>query len=665
MVAGLMVVVVVIVAALAVDIGMQRVARTDMQSLADVVALDLSRELGERTVSSFQQASPTIDRLAAESRDRNQDTLGSTPTLDVDLGEVGVDGEFMESTDPGFVPTAVRVTARTDVAFAFGVMDSGSAQREAVGQQTEDAGCFEIGSFTAALDLGDSALAPLADLLGLETTLDLVSYRNLAAASVSLFDVAAAPSIGTTEALLAPSGVRVGDLVSATAYALQYGEGGSSSAVAASVLRGLLAPSAGLDLDTLVEVADVVSVDAGNTAALASKVNVLELIGASLSLANKSSLLDTRVPVDLSAVGLGTASLSLTAVQGPRYACGTTWPDPSDECEVVTAGGGACARQSQVRLELRVDQKTLPLFSSTDPLVSGGINAVVGPISLTGGVGNAKGVLTSVDSCGPPDQITVNVRSGLLGVQLQVPVRVSGSVSLNLQNVLPGPLQNLVGNVLNLPGLLTGILGGTQYEYRNYRVTVDVSEVGVDLGATSPGTTGNDDARLVSPTNDRTGSPVKVPSSPQALKLGSVGLPSTFLSGRVTVRLAYEWRSRQVTLLGLPVLGWRWGPTNPGTGPSNGWTSNAVQAPPGTNGGVLLTGNLADLASLPAPLGGVGATVTTALNGVTNAVNTQVVGAVNGVLDGVLLRLLGISGAGADLYSVSRPLCGGPPRLVD
>ena len=66
-VAVLMSAVLVTVAAYAVDLGLQRVARTDMQSLADVVSLDLARELDGRPAAEI---APTLPALAAESLQR-------------------------------------------------------------------------------------------------------------------------------------------------------------------------------------------------------------------------------------------------------------------------------------------------------------------------------------------------------------------------------------------------------------------------------------------------------------------------------------------------------------------------------------------------------------------------------------------------------------------
>lgn len=644
----------VAVAALTVDIGMQRVARTDMQSLADVVALDLALELGSRTVDEFENQAPTIETLAMESRDRNKGTVGSVPSLSTTLGRIDANGDFQELFDDA-VPTAVQVAARTSVDFAFGIATSGSAERSAVSQQTEDTACFELGSFAAALDLGDSVLGPFADFLGLGTELELVNYEALASADVSLLGIAAAPAIGSPTALLDPSGVSVGTLIEASIYALQHNEdaGSAENNAAIAVLNGLLETDSGLDLDGTVAIADVVSVDAGDSAALSAGLNVLELIGPSLALANDDSFLDVAVPIDLSSLGLGAGSLTVSAIQGPRFACGHPWPTPDDSCTVVKTGGGACARQSQVSIALVLEESTIPLIDlSGFAPVSAGVTATVGPISLAGGVGNGKGVLSSVDSCGPPDQITVSTRSGLLGVELEVPITLGGSVAVDL-SVLPTALQNLVGNVLNLPGLLSGLLGGFEYQYRAYRLTATIDEVGATLRASSEGTTSAEAAQLESPTNDRPGAPVRVPESPQPLSLGDLAVPSSLLSGGVTVALTYEWRRRSTTIAGIPTGSW------------SDWKKSTDGAPPGSSSGPLFSGDLSGLATLSAPLlGTVDVAISSSLNQVIAGLNNQVIDTVNDILGDTLLPLLGLSGSGMDLYSVSRPLCGGPPQLV-
>lgn len=555
------------------------------------------------------------------------------------------------------VPTAVRVVASTSVDFAFGLAESGGATRSAVGQETEDSACFEIGSFAAALNLGDSILGPLANALGLDTGLTLLNYQALADVDLSLGDIALSPTIGSTDALLDPSGVRVGDLLDATIYAMQHDEenGDAETSLALQALQ-LIRANPGLDLDGTVVIPDVVSIDAGDTASLSTALNVLEIVGASLALANGENFLGSQIPVNLGA--LGTGSINVTAVQGPRYTCGHPWATPSDDCQVIRDGGGACARQSQVSVGLSLDTQPIKLAE----VGANSITLSLGPVSLTGGVGNAKGVLTSVDECGPPDKYTVNVGAGLLGVSLNVPISVSGSVSVALPNV--AGITNILGNVLS-GQLLSGLLGNTQYEFRNYKLTVAIDGATANLHASSPGTTSTDDAHLESPTNDRSGQPVRVPDPAQAPALGSLTVPSNLITGNVSIRLEYEWRRRTVglSLVGLPIP--PYGAWGPGPASANGWIANTTQAPPGnTTNPVLVGANLSDLSSLPAPLNTLGATISSTLTSVTNLANTQLVHAVNTTLNSTLLPLLGLSGTGADLYSVSRPLCGGPPKLV-
>ena len=69
------------IAAVAVDLGVQRVARRDMQAPADVVALDLSRQLDGRSVAQITGASPSLQSLANASMARNNTTVGNGTTV--------------------------------------------------------------------------------------------------------------------------------------------------------------------------------------------------------------------------------------------------------------------------------------------------------------------------------------------------------------------------------------------------------------------------------------------------------------------------------------------------------------------------------------------------------------------------------------------------------
>ena len=149
-------VVVLGVGALVVDLGMQRAARGDMQGLADLVALDLARDLDGRTVAQLQ---PVLTADAALSVQRNRSVLGEgAPQLGIEMGQLGPTGIFVPMTTG--VPTAVRVQAATKVAFAFagitGVKD-GAVARSAVANK-EASACYTVGSYAASLDTQNSLL---------------------------------------------------------------------------------------------------------------------------------------------------------------------------------------------------------------------------------------------------------------------------------------------------------------------------------------------------------------------------------------------------------------------------------------------------------------------------------------------------------------------------
>jgi len=84
----LMAFVLLAIAAFAVDIGMQRVARRDMQALADIVALDLAREIDGRTQSQLAAEGSMTNPASAlrASLGRNSDTVGNDLEVDVDWG---------------------------------------------------------------------------------------------------------------------------------------------------------------------------------------------------------------------------------------------------------------------------------------------------------------------------------------------------------------------------------------------------------------------------------------------------------------------------------------------------------------------------------------------------------------------------------------------------
>jgi uncharacterized membrane protein len=496
---ALVLAVLLITAAFAVDIGMQRVARADMQSLADVVALDLAREMEGRTVSELEAAE---ESLAEASRDRNQDVInydGSPPGLSIDWGELDAAGEFVPLSGSAS-PSAVRVRAETTVGFAFGPIagvDDGDADRAAVAS-AETAACFSLGSYAARLDTSSSVLLKglVEDALGGSLSLDAASYRGIADADISLLDLAAELGVGSVDELLTAN-VTAADLFVAAADVLT-GDGNTADA---DVLRAIAAHIGAHDIS----VGRLIDARSGGEAAETATINALDLVTATALVANGTNALSIPdLGVRLPMLGTNLTS-SLSIVEKARKACGKK--------------GQATAETSQVALD--VDGK----LAAATVL---GLNVTGGQTNVSVDVASARGLLTDV-VCGDattasPSGEDVQVAKGLVGASVSTSVHVSGSL---------GSDSGLLGSLL---GGLTGLLGTV--------VRVDVAgDVSLAAGTSDPAGVETAHIRV----------PVEPTTWGEAYPLGSgeLGLDTASVTAspppNLTIRV-------YTSVLGIPVL---------------------------------------------------------------------------------------------------------------
>lgn len=600
-------------AALAVDIGVQRVARRDMQSLADVVALDLSRDVdGTRSVAAVLTAwgctvntTGTCDAASTNrvgrSVDRNTTTLGDAPTVRArlvcadDAGVLHAIGTDPDGAGPAPVcanPDAVEVGSETAV--DFNIMGGrGGAHRTALGRGKQTA-CFNLGSFAARFRTNDSTLlqkngGALNDLLGVN--LDIVSYQGLTAAEVSLADLAATSQIGGVDQLLGGS-VTLRNIFAAT-YAVLNAQGEPENAVALNVLNNPAAWLGG-NLDAVVNLGQLIGVTTTDNAALKGEYNVLDLLAGAIALANGENALSLT---DLGLVGITDPALShvkvIQGMQGPI--CGKV--------------GEAHGTNSQIDVVLAGNLGSLGL--------AGLINAssVNGTYAVDVKLGGAEGRLTGSEPgfpsvhCGSstavdPAKYNVTMSSALAKVALDARVRVQGSTT-NIGSVANVPL---LSNLVN--SLLGGLLGQV------LRVDYDLTVGFAAQTATSPNGTVHLQVPL-NAINNESPVPPGVPVSVAAdAPLALPALPATpAVTGTITVT------SSKISLLGIPL---------------------------GTD-----TRQIAFDAATFQPL----------VNAVTSAVSANAV--LDTVSDAVndeiadLAGLLGLGFGGADVYSHDRPTCRG------
>jgi uncharacterized membrane protein len=407
-----------IITAFAVDLGMQRVARRDAQAIADLVSLDMARELDGRAKSAYSGAA--LDRAFAASVDRNDDGLGAEPDdYSYELGRLDATGSF-ESIGGSVVATAVKVTAVGSVGYLF-TGGRGDVTRSAVSTSDQSA-CIRIGSFLASLDTAQSALLNplLSALFGSAVNLTAVSYQGLAGANVSLLDLVEVPGlgVGTVDELLELPAVRVADLFIASATVLdRQGKG-----VQADVLRALAATVP----TPTISVADLLGVQGTPQAALAASLNVLDLITGAAYLVNDGRTVN--VPnLGIGLPGAAVASTKLTIVEPTQGAC---------------LGVNDSAETAQVRLDLtaRVDARSLSVLGSS-------VSMEATDLHLSIDLGKAVATLLGVH-CNPtgPDLVRVRVRSALVGaISLDASTRLRASIGVPLGDALITPILNLLG----------------------------------------------------------------------------------------------------------------------------------------------------------------------------------------------------------------------------
>jgi uncharacterized membrane protein len=412
-------------AAYAVDIGVQRVARRDVQAVADVVALDLARQLDGRTYTQLQT---NLQTLANKSAARNY--AGShAPTVSVQLGKLddnsysadNPDGYFTPITsDAGGVPNAVKVTASTTVDFSIHG-GSGGATRTAIGRSESDA-CFRMGSFAARVSTSGSLLN---GLLNDSLNLSVVGYQGLASSSITLGDLAAELGAGTPDELMAMDNVSLGTIFSAAAHVLQT-NGGSSANV--TLLNSMASSAFSGVTNTHVKMSDLLDVSSGNKSAFATSLNLYDLVATTAFVANGSNFLAIPdLTVGIPGLAPGLVSASLKVIQAPERTCGVT---------------GTTLTTSQVTLNLTVN---LPTTGISLGLL--GILTTSSTLTATVNLAQATGTLTKVQ-CGPgatDGGIDVKVDSALSKVTTSLHVDIK-SLGITAATVDTGAGSTVLGS---------------------------------------------------------------------------------------------------------------------------------------------------------------------------------------------------------------------------
>ena len=384
-------VIAMIASALAIDIGsLAQDARED-QKVADMAALD-----------AIRGAPADFLTLAQASAARNG--FPTSPGYSVTAVEGAKVGNACPAVSvPGAGSVCVTVTSPYANKFPF-VSGRSSVTRTAMASKTAFGG-FMIGSSLVSFDTARSAILDRfmgGILKGSNISAGLVSWSGLAGAHVTLEAlraqlVSAGVAAGTVNGLM-NSNVTITQLMTATAAALTaQGVAGAAQATILNTLRAQVTSTA----LTSFKLGDFMTVATGaDNTALASSLNVFQLVTAAAQVANGNHFIDVS-NVGIAVPGVVSTKAKLQVIEPPQYYFGAV-------------GGSVSTAQIDLTLTPVLD---LPIT------VAGLLGAHVKgdlPIKITGA--GATGTLAAASCAGSPG-ITVTVD----------PSAFSGSASTSLE----------------------------------------------------------------------------------------------------------------------------------------------------------------------------------------------------------------------------------------
>ncbi|RJS44933.1 hypothetical protein [Nocardioides cavernaquae] len=419
-------------ASFSIDIGYQRMAARDMQAVADLVAMDMARHLDGSSTATLL-ADPAWAAAVTASRDRQGETLGDALNLKscgvAASGEPTLDGTgicaypgILED-DGGFAggaaATHVKVLTRTDVDYFLPIFaESGSAARSAVAK-TQSSACFQLGSFAASVNPSASPVLEdiLKPLVG-ASTIGLLGYDGLAAATIALIDLIKAPTlnVGTVNELLALENVTVSDVLLAEAHVLRAnGKGAEAQVLETAAVQAV----AGVEI----EIGELIGLSTSDNAALSTQFNAMDLFLGSVFLANGTNFLAIpNLQAGVPSVGVTTAQLQI--IERPQRACN------DDEAKTAQIKLAATAKAN-------LNASPLPLgpllnLKLIDPATGNPNNDIAVDIDID--VAGAHGHLTDVD-CSPVEKFRADIWTDLVQARVSATITVKGTVKATVLGI--------------------------------------------------------------------------------------------------------------------------------------------------------------------------------------------------------------------------------------
>jgi len=335
---------------LSVDAGRLWFQQRQLQKVADMAAIEAAASLGcaadiGRALSAAQ---------AAADRNNYKGNLGVAPNL-VQLGTLRTVNGLHQFT-PAVSAEAVHVHATREVetSLVLGGLFGNTIwlHADATARNEPSQAVFSAGSYLLRLDTKNSALlnALLGTLLGSSISLDVASYKGLAAADITLLQLLKVnANVATVDELL-NADLTLGDLIGMTRDAVS--QQGPVGVVVSALDQLLMGTVNALD----VRLGDILAVTSPVSNAAANlNINVLDLITAAAMIANKNHALS--VPLSINLGGLINIGAGIDIIEAPQIAMGPAGKDEK---------GNWCTQASTAQIRINAKVKVNLILADID-----------------------------------------------------------------------------------------------------------------------------------------------------------------------------------------------------------------------------------------------------------------------------------------------------------
>jgi len=397
-----------VVASLVIDLGRDRIVSRDMQAMADIIALDVVRQLDGRPAGVGGGYGTLLDDAAEESLEEQVGAIKRPDELEVET--VIADrqtGAWRDAAD-GEVPNAVWVhaTGSSPIRLVPSTQPKTGIKRSALAMIGPPIACISAGA--TFLDVYDNQQGPLDTLLGKIVGVDRLTVLDpygLAALDleIPLVDLAAKLNVVSVNDILTAN-VSAKNFLIAIADVLPPKSG--SNANPKSLLDAI---SSGMPDVPGFTPGDVLQLDTGGGTGTTLVVNTFTLVqavilraGVAVANGNNGILIKNNVNV----TGLAHVDLYAKVVESPKVACGPV---------------GTTARSAQIQLRLEAEVTALNgLVASAD----------IDPVYLT--VADGTATITDIRcTVGSPSvAVSANTAVG------KIKVRMLTSLLLNLTHLV-------------------------------------------------------------------------------------------------------------------------------------------------------------------------------------------------------------------------------------